>query len=101
MLTCAPVERSRATLQSRSQLEPGKTTTAAFMSGAFIQDRDWPFQAVRRRKRRAEGEGLARRAAALQDLQASARFRGRRSMAGSDPPQGHVKVHRLEPLPAA
>src|SRR5689334_6399256 len=33
MSTAAPVERSTATAQSRSQLEPGKTTTAAFTLG--------------------------------------------------------------------
>src|SRR4249919_683652 len=40
MSTEAPVDRSIATLQSRSQLEPGKTMTAAFMAaplGGFGQ----------------------------------------------------------------
>src|SRR4029453_13020236 len=36
MSTWAPVDRSMATLQSRSQLEPGKTMTAALVRGAFM-----------------------------------------------------------------
>jgi hypothetical protein len=63
MSTLAPVERSIATLQSRSQLEPGKTMTAAFMGARLALFVGEVLSPERRRREERErvGRGLARR----------------------------------------
>src|SRR5689334_21338430 len=112
MSTEAPVDRSIATLQSRSQLEPGKTMTAAFMaratstvcgrgrgSGALVQHRD-RGAAVGGRERGLEAEGVGGGAECLEQLQLRQALLDGGRVAGGDPPEAHVDLHVFEPLAA-
>jgi hypothetical protein len=75
------VERSIATAQSRSQLDPGNDS------------------AVGRRERLAKGESLGRWSHFRDQIDPRYALGRRRPMARRNPPQRHIGLHRLEPIP--